>query len=321
MAAMQAFRASVGLAVVGLGLTACRAPARPAAARFPAGHEIVVCGERVPVAAPVVLWTMEPFFDAYSEGPRFREEGVQGKRYHPGREPYEPDTARAVEREGWTRENLARQVDLLVLHYDACGTSQSCFRVLQDERQLSVHFLLDLDGTIYQTLDLREQAWHARSANARAIGIEIAHVGAYPPEERERLERAYAWDETGTRVVPPAGSQRRPDFDGRLARDGWIRGTIHGAELIQPDFTRAQYESLAALAAALHGVLPRIELEVPRDAAGSVRTDALGEEEKARFHGVLGHDHLQTDKRDPGPAFDWERWLALTRARASEPRP
>ena len=310
----------IGFVLVALVLGACRAPSGSATPRFPAGHEIVVCGERVPVAAPVVLWTMEPRYDAYAEGPRFRDGDPEGKRYHPGREPYDLATARAVEQEGWTRENLARQVDLFVLHYDACGSSRSCFRVLQDERQLSVHFLLDLDGTIYQTLDLREQAWHARSANPRAVGIEIAHVGAYPPGERERLTSAYAWDETGARVVPPAGSQRRPDFDGRLAREAWIRGRIHGAELIQPDFTRAQYESLAALAAALHEVLPRIALDAPRDDTGAVRTDALSEDEKARFHGVLGHYHLQTDKRDPGPAFDWECWLAMARA-MSGPRP
>jgi len=36
-----------------------------------------------------------------------------------------------------------------------------CFKVLHDHRDLSVHFMLDLDGTIYQTLDLKERAWHA----------------------------------------------------------------------------------------------------------------------------------------------------------------
>jgi N-acetyl-anhydromuramyl-L-alanine amidase AmpD len=42
--------------------------------------------------------------------------------------------------------------------------------------------------------------------------------------------------------------------------------------------------------------------------------DALTDEEEAAFQGVLGHHHLQADKRDPGPAFDWERFLRAARA-------
>ncbi|MEM9559092.1 MAG: N-acetylmuramoyl-L-alanine amidase, partial [Planctomycetota bacterium] len=38
-----------------------------------------------------------------------------------------------------------------------------------------------VDGTIYQTLDVTERAWHATKANSRSVGIEIAQIGAYPP--------------------------------------------------------------------------------------------------------------------------------------------
>ena len=38
---------------------------------------------------------------------------------------------------------------------DVEGYSKGTFRVLHDMRGLSVHFMLDLDGTIYQTLDLK----------------------------------------------------------------------------------------------------------------------------------------------------------------------
>src|SRR5262245_57264973 len=208
---------------------------------------------------------MEPCYDAYREGPRFAAGGEPGKRYQAGRVAGTPELAAAVERDGWTRAHLAEQVDLFVLHYDACGTSRTCFRVLQDERQLSVHFLLDVDGTLYQTLDLREQAWHARAANPRSIGVEIAHVGAFPPGERGAFERWYEWTEDGVRLSIPArlgdGGVRTPFFHGRPAREGLFTGPIHGTTLEQVDFTREQYESLAALAAALVGLFPRIELE------------------------------------------------------------
>jgi len=276
----------------------------------------------MPVDAPVVLWTMEPYYDAYAERPRFATEGALEKRYEPGRDAITPELATAVARDGWTRAHLAEQVDLFVLHYDACGTSRACFRVLQDERQLSVHFLLDLDGTIYQTLDLREQAWHARAANPRSIGVEIAHVGAFPPGERARFARWYEWTEDGVRLrLPPAVGDGglRTSFGGRPAREELVSGPIHGATFVQPDFTDEQYRSLAALAAALARVFPRIELAAPRDASGAVRRDALGDEEELAFHGILGHYHLQTDKRDPGPAFDWERFLAEARALVLRP--
>jgi len=294
-------------------LAACRAaPAEALTHRFPAGNVLVVAGERVPVDAPVVLWTEEPFYDAYREGPRFAAEGKIEKRYRPGREPRTPELADAVARDGWSRANLAEQVDLFVLHYDACGTSKTCFRVLQDERILSVHFLLDVDGTLYQTLDLAETAWHARAANPRSIGVEIAHVGAFPPGERERLERWYEWREQGTRIRPErleSADVRTHPFEARPAREPFVRGAIHGESLLQPDFTPEQYRSLAALARALHEVFPRIALDAPRDATGAVRMDALTDAEEAEFSGILGHYHLQTNKLDPGPAFDWERFL------------
>ena len=55
-----------------------------------------------------------------------------------------------------------RNIRLFVNHWDACLSSTSCQRVL-DKRGASVHFLIDNDGTIYQTLDMQHGAWHAGS--------------------------------------------------------------------------------------------------------------------------------------------------------------
>jgi len=43
---------------------------------------------------------------------------------------------------------LQEHVVQFVFHYDVCGFSQRCFDVLHDHRGLSVHFMLDVDGTI-----------------------------------------------------------------------------------------------------------------------------------------------------------------------------
>ena len=73
---------------------------------------------------------------------------------------------------------------------------------------------------------------------------------------------------------------------------------------MQYDFTPEQYTALAKLLAGLSEVFPRIELDAPRDASGSVRTDVLDDAQLASFSGVLGHNHVSATKLDPGPAFD-----------------
>src|SRR5205814_2869450 len=96
---------------------------------------------------------------------------------------------------GWDLPLLQRCVDQFVLHYDVAGTSRTCFRTLHDVRCLSVHFMLDVDGTLYQTLDLKERAWHATTSNTRSVGIEIANIGAYPDKGLDTLNRWYKKDD------------------------------------------------------------------------------------------------------------------------------
>jgi hypothetical protein len=53
-------------------------------------------------------------------------------------------------------------------------------------------------------------------------------------------------------------------------------------------------------------VLPNIKCDYPKDAHGKLITHKLADEELKGFQGVLGHFHIQTDKVDPGPAFNWD---------------
>ena len=195
--------------VAGLVL-ACQAPAlRPGDPAPRRGDEIVVCGERFHTGTPVVLWTDPGGYDAYRVEPRFESAEASAKadgkaRYHTWRRGLPDDVRTRIERDGWRVADLAAHVRWFVVHYDVAGTARNCFRVLQDRRGLSVHFLLDVDGTLYQTLDLKERAWHAGDANDRSIGIEIAHIGAYPAPGHEALRTWYAHDERGPRVAFPA---------------------------------------------------------------------------------------------------------------------
>jgi N-acetylmuramoyl-L-alanine amidase len=287
------------------GASVAPPPAEPSAPHVPhvprvppparTDDAILVAGERVPIGTRVVLWTEAPFYDAYRLQPRFADSGPEGLRYRPGRDGLSEDPA---------PEALRSRVDQFVLHYDACGTSERCFRVLHDVRKLSVHFLLDTDGTLYQTLDLREQAWHATKANPRSVGVEIANIGAFPPGAAQAL-----WDFYG---VAPGAARASPDV-------GFVEGVVQGQRLVQGELTPAQVAALVKLAAGLCRTFPRLRADAPRDAAGRVRDGVLSEAEYAAFGGILGHFHVQENKLDPGPAFPWEDFLAAVRRELASP--
>ncbi len=308
-------------------LHAACASSRPGKEHIRQGDEIMIAGRMFHTGTPVVLWFDEGGYDGYRVERRFTKfeerewEASKEKLDSPNRFGMRRVTLSEDERERvrggtWPLDLLRQHVDQFVLHYDASGTSRQCFRTLHDERGLSIHFLLDLDGTIYQTLDVQERAWHATKANDRSIGIEIANIGAYPVSQSSRLDAWYATGSDGrVRVVLPGwmgdGGVRTPAFVARPARNEAISGSIHGEMLKQYDFTPEQYASLAKLTMALSRVLPAIQIDAPRDKTGRVLTRALTDEEWQQFSGVLGHYHIQENKIDPGPAFDWERYFSM----------
>jgi N-acetyl-anhydromuramyl-L-alanine amidase AmpD len=314
-----------------LGLSATAAEPEPKVGdRVPRrGDEIVVCGQLYHTTAKVVLWTDPGGYDAYRVEPRFAamDQGkAKGKAADTGEARYNMRragelTAEQIERVrggGWDLPLLQQVVDQFVIHFDVCGTSRRCFEVLQDKRILSVHFMLDIDGTIYQTLDLKERAWHATIANTRSVGIEIANMGAYPVKDSNPLGQWYRPDSEGkVRLAIPGGPKPgEPDTSAsvlRPIREEKVVGNIQGQELVQYDFTPQQYEALAKLTATLCTVFPKIRCDYPRDDNGQLIMHKLPNEQYARYQGVLGHFHVQTNKVDPGPAFQWDRVIGDAR--------
>ena len=71
--------------------------------------------------------------------------------------------------------------------------------------------------------------------------------------------------------------------------------------------------SLAKLAATLCKLFPKIRPDYPRDAAGALIPHKLPDADYARYQGILGHYHVQTNKVDPGPAFQWQKFVESTR--------
>lgn len=76
--------------------------------------------------------------------------------------------------------------DMLVLHYTGMETGAAALARLTEEiSQVSAHYLVEEDGTIFQLVEDNRRAWHAGVAawrgetniNARSIGIEIVNPG------------------------------------------------------------------------------------------------------------------------------------------------
>ncbi len=259
------------------------------------GEEFVAAGRYFPAGTRVVTWQDAGGFDLYRSPPGSPEN-------HESRRALAGVTSRRRE-----LKRLQGAVDQVVLHYDNTGSSAATFGVLQ-RRGLSAHFLVDVDGTIYQTLDLSERGWHATIANERSIGIEIAQIGAFPPAEAGTLARWYEPD-------PAAGVRLKAKLPGsfRPLRPEPVHGAIQGRELIQYDFTAEQYAALAHLAAALNRVFPKVRLDAPRDRQGQILTRKLDDKAYLTFAGILGHYHIQENKVDPGPALQWEKILREAR--------
>lgn len=325
LARFTAWPPTLGL-FLAVGVSAgCKTAPRPGALALRQGDEIVVAGQFFHTGARVVLWMDPGGYDAYRVERRFspidksdwndsQAENAELRvpnRYSLRRDRLSSEEAERVRGGGWDLPLLRRVVDQFVLHFDVCGTSRQCFKVLQDSRGLSVQFMLDLDGTIYQTLDLKERAWHATTSNSRSVGIEIANMGAYGVDEQNPFDEWYAKDTNGqTRITIPAqygdGGIRTKGFVGHPARPAPVAGTVQGQKLIQYDFTPEQYQALIKLTATLCKVLPKIKCDYPRDASGALIDHKLPHDELENYQGVMGHFHIQTNKVDPGPALQWD---------------
>ncbi len=303
------------------------------------GDEIIVAGQRFHTGTRVITWMEPGGYDGYRVERRFVpfaesswEQTIAAKpkfgspnRYGLRQAALSPEEIELRRGGGWDLPALQRVVDQFVLHYDVAGIAKHCFNILHDHRDLSVHFMLDIDGTLYQTLDLKERAWHATTSNHRSIGIEIANMGAYPPGDMKALDEWYQVDAQGRRYIKVPDKLGDPmihtkNFTGYPARPDPIRGVVQGTELVQYDLTPQQYAALIKLTAALATVFPKIKPDYPRDAAGNLITVKLSDDQLVAYEGVLGHFHIQTNKTDPGPALQWDKVIDGARRLMKLPR-
>ena len=157
-----------------------------------------------------------------------------------------------------------RDVKHFVTHWDAALSSKSCFNIL-NERGLAVHFMIDNDGTIYQTLDTVHLAYHAGNANSTSIGVEVSN--AYYTKYNSWYEK----NGFGKRRVLPSMKTAAGTVDEHL------------------DFYDAQYDALASLWEAIHRA-HNIPLVIPDKLTGTI--------DWSDFRGFINHFHITNQKID-----------------------
>jgi N-acetylmuramoyl-L-alanine amidase len=243
------------------------------------GTSIIVAGQPFEVGRPVVLWRDPQGFNAYQTRCIDQNGGCcdgESKRY---------GVRKGVD--DGSLDELQKNVSQLVLHFDGCVNSRSCFKSMHNRPRpsgagcgLSAHFMIDADGTIYQTLDLVERAFHAEEANSDSIGVEICNRGRVDRSEWPKLP---------------------PDYATRPTREVIINGDHHEAYEFRPE----QYDAIIALTRTLLRVFPKIKPIIP-EIDGRPIMDTLTD--PLAFSGILGHLHIEKKKWDPG-ALDWHRIL------------
>ncbi|WP_372885417.1 N-acetylmuramoyl-L-alanine amidase [Shimia sp.] len=155
--------------------------------------------------------------------------------------------------------------DMIVLHYTAMTSAEAALARLCDPAvEVSAHYLIGEDGTVWQMVAEAMRAWHAGAGcwgavtdvNSRSIGIELANCGDHPfPEpQMAALERLLAgirtrWPIVPERIIghsdmaPGRKIDPGPRFDWRrLARQGL--GVWPGDDL-RPGGDLSQFTALA----------------------------------------------------------------------------
>ena len=163
---------------------------------------------------------------------------------------------------------------MIVTHWDVCLSALSCYKVLK-KKNISSHFAIDNDGTIYQLVDTQNIGWHAgnRRVNNASIGIDFSN--AYYPKYQSFYRKR--------------GFGDRPLLE---------NSAVHGRTL-DPHlgYYPVQIEAYKALLKCLSSHYD-INLDCPLNEGGELLTEVNYDAVKGKFSGVVCHYHLTRKKKD-----------------------
>jgi N-acetyl-anhydromuramyl-L-alanine amidase AmpD len=188
--------------------------------------------------------------------------------------------------------------DLIVLHFTAGPSARSAYNTwIAAAARVATAYILDIDGTIYETFDPSYWAYHlgikgAAAANhrhdKRSIGIEIVNVGPLKPKSGD-----LCW------WLPQNRFEKKWCSSTDTAQ--FVRQSYRGFDYFAA-YTPQQVQALSPLIQTLRRRfaipkrLPALAQRTVADPAGYFKD----------FSGVASHQNFRADKFDVGPAFPWD---------------
>ena len=184
--------------------------------------------------------------------------------------------------------------DLIVLHFTAGRSAKSAVDTWKSNAEhVATAYVIDLDGTIYETFSPEFWAYHlgikgGTAQERRSIGIEIVNVG--PLQVAKDRPGVLTW-------WPRDWNEKFCQLD---EPDKYVESAYRGKRYFAR-FGDAQMDATARL---VNELCERFS--IPRrlpGAAQRLEKDASF----ASFSGVATHANFRDDKWDVGPAFDFDR--------------
>lgn len=160
---------------------------------------------------------------------------------------------------------------VLVYHYTAGGSANSCVKYFQKKDGVSAHFVIDRDGRIIQMVNLSDRSWHAgvstwkeeKNVNLFSVGIEICNWGILEKKDK----KYFCWPNSYN--LQYSGETPFKDNIGRY----WEK------------YPEEQINSVVKITKFILETFPQISLD-----------------------NIVGHEHISPGRKtDPGPAFPWDR--------------
>ena len=109
----------------------------------------------------------------------------------------------------------------------APGNAQSWKEWFERQKSVSIHYVVDRDGQIAQSIDEDRVAWHANDYNRRSIGIELVNNGdgvePYPEQQLAALADLVRQILTRHKSISINNVVRHSDIDSRTFNCGGKR--------------------------------------------------------------------------------------------------
>lgn len=179
----------------------------------------------------------------------------------------------------------------MVLHFTAGFSADSAITFWKSNKNgVSTPYIIDLDGTVYQTYDPRYWSYHlgipkvSHDNDKRAIAIEIVNIGPL----RLKEGKLYCWPNNFGRV-----------FCDESETGKYINSSYRGFDYYAR-FTDAQAVAIPELVSRTCDAF-----SIARAIPGDDKRTACEVSWFSNYRGIASHQNFRADKFDIGPAFDW----------------